>query len=96
MQSQVFQGIINAVPWDSAWVSLCAVHEEQAESSVTEGADGVCGRGHGSGFHLEPADSSYRTGAIYGAVGVVYAGWHSGDAGITAMGALALSLGIAI
>ncbi|MDE7366326.1 MAG: ZIP family metal transporter [Lachnospiraceae bacterium] len=30
------------------------------------------------------------------AVGVVYAGWMSGDAGITAMGALALSLGIAI
>lgn len=30
------------------------------------------------------------------AVGVVYAGWLSGDAGITAMGALALSLGIAI
>ena len=30
------------------------------------------------------------------AVGGVYAGWLSGDAGITAMGALALSLGIAI
>lgn len=30
------------------------------------------------------------------AVGAVYAGWISGDAGITAMGALALSLGIAI
>lgn len=30
------------------------------------------------------------------AVGVVYAGWLSGEAGITAMGALALSLGIAI
>lgn len=30
------------------------------------------------------------------AVGVVYAGWISGDAGITAMGALALSIGIAI
>lgn len=30
------------------------------------------------------------------AVGVVYAGWLSGDAGITVMGALALSLGIAI
>lgn len=30
------------------------------------------------------------------AVGVVYAGWLSGDAGITATGALALSLGIAI
>ena len=30
------------------------------------------------------------------AVGVVYAGWISGDAGITAMGALALSFGIAI
>lgn len=30
------------------------------------------------------------------AVGVVYAGWISGDAGITAAGALALSLGIAI
>lgn len=30
------------------------------------------------------------------AVGVVYAGWISGDVGITAMGALALSLGIAI
>ena len=30
------------------------------------------------------------------AVGVVYAGWLSGDAGITAMGALLLSLGIAI
>ena len=30
------------------------------------------------------------------AVGVVYAGWMSGDARITAMGALALSLGIAI
>lgn len=30
------------------------------------------------------------------AVGVVYAGWMTGDAGITAMGALALSLGIAI
>lgn len=30
------------------------------------------------------------------AVGVVYAGWVSGDVGITAMGALALSLGIAI
>lgn len=30
------------------------------------------------------------------AVGVVYAGWLSGDTGITAMGALALSLGIAI
>jgi len=30
------------------------------------------------------------------AVGVVYAGWLSGDNGITAMGALALSLGIAI
>lgn len=30
------------------------------------------------------------------AVGVVYAGWVSGNAGITAMGALALSLGIAI
>ena len=30
------------------------------------------------------------------AVGVVYAGWMSGEAGITAMGALALSLGIAI
>ncbi len=30
------------------------------------------------------------------AVGVVYAGWMSKDAGITAMGALALSLGIAI
>lgn len=30
------------------------------------------------------------------AVGVVYAGWISGDTGITAMGALALSLGIAI
>lgn len=30
------------------------------------------------------------------AVGVVYAGWLSGDAGITAMSALALSLGIAI
>lgn len=30
------------------------------------------------------------------AVGVVYAGWLSGDAGITAMGAFALSLGIAI
>ncbi len=30
------------------------------------------------------------------AVGVVYAGWLSGDAKITAMGALALSLGIAI
>lgn len=30
------------------------------------------------------------------AVGVVYAGWFSGNAGITAMGALALSLGIAI
>ena len=30
------------------------------------------------------------------AVGMVYAGWLSGDAGITAMGALALSLGIAI
>ena len=30
------------------------------------------------------------------AVGVVYAGWISGDAGITAMGALVLSLGIAI
>ena len=30
------------------------------------------------------------------AVGVVYAGWLSGDAGITAAGALALSLGIAI
>lgn len=30
------------------------------------------------------------------AVGVVYAGWMAGDAGITAMGALALSLGIAI
>ena len=30
------------------------------------------------------------------AAGVVYAGWLSGDAGITAMGALALSLGIAI
>ncbi len=30
------------------------------------------------------------------AVGVVYAGWMSGEAGITVMGALALSLGIAI
>ncbi len=30
------------------------------------------------------------------AVGVVYAGWQSGNAGITAMGALALSIGIAI
>lgn len=30
------------------------------------------------------------------AVGVVYAGWLAGDANITAMGALALSLGIAI
>lgn len=30
------------------------------------------------------------------AVGVVYAGWLSGDAGITVMGALALSIGIAI
>lgn len=30
------------------------------------------------------------------AVGVVYAGWLTGDSGITAMGALALSLGIAI
>lgn len=30
------------------------------------------------------------------AVGVVYAGWLSGETGITAMGALALSLGIAI
>lgn len=30
------------------------------------------------------------------AVGVVYAGWQAGNAGITAMGALALSLGIAI
>lgn len=30
------------------------------------------------------------------AVGVVYAGWHSGQAGISMMGALALSLGIAI
>lgn len=30
------------------------------------------------------------------AVGVVYAGWLSGEAGITALGALALSLGIAI
>ncbi len=30
------------------------------------------------------------------AVGVVYAGWMSGDMGITAMGAFALSLGIAI
>ena len=30
------------------------------------------------------------------AVGVVYAGWLSGDAGITAAGALALSIGIAI
>ena len=30
------------------------------------------------------------------AVGVVYAGWMAGDAGITAMGALALSFGIAI
>ncbi len=30
------------------------------------------------------------------AVGVVYAGWLSGDSGITDMGALALSLGIAI
>ena len=30
------------------------------------------------------------------AVGAVYAGWLSGEAGITAMGALALSLGIAI
>lgn len=30
------------------------------------------------------------------AVGVVYAGWKSGNAGITAMGALALSIGIAI
>lgn len=30
------------------------------------------------------------------AVGVVYAGWLSGEAGITAMGAFALSLGIAI
>lgn len=30
------------------------------------------------------------------AIGVVYAGWLSGDAGITAMGALVLSLGIAI
>lgn len=30
------------------------------------------------------------------AVGVVYAGWLSGDAGITLMGALALSIGIAI
>ncbi len=30
------------------------------------------------------------------AVGVVYAGWLSGDVGITAMGAMALSLGIAI
>lgn len=30
------------------------------------------------------------------AVGVVYAGWISGDAGITSMGVLALSLGIAI
>lgn len=30
------------------------------------------------------------------AVGVVYAGWLSGNSGITAMGALALSLGIAI
>ncbi len=30
------------------------------------------------------------------AVGVVYAGWLSGDSGITAMGALALSLGISI
>lgn len=30
------------------------------------------------------------------AVGVVYAGWLSGEMGITAMGALALSLGIAI
>ena len=30
------------------------------------------------------------------AVGVVYAGWASGDTGITALGALALSLGIAI
>ena len=30
------------------------------------------------------------------AVGVVYAGWISGDAGITVMGALVLSLGIAI
>lgn len=30
------------------------------------------------------------------AVGVVYAGWLSGEAGITVMGALALSLGIAI
>lgn len=30
------------------------------------------------------------------AVGVVYAGWISGNAGITGMGALALSLGIAI
>ena len=30
------------------------------------------------------------------AVGVVYAGWLSGDSGITAMAALALSLGIAI
>ncbi len=30
------------------------------------------------------------------AVGVVYAGWLSGDTGITEMGALALSLGIAI
>lgn len=30
------------------------------------------------------------------AVGVVYAGWLSGNAGISAMGALALSLGIAI
>ena len=30
------------------------------------------------------------------AVGVVYAGWISGDAGVTAMSALALSIGIAI
>lgn len=30
------------------------------------------------------------------AVGVVYAGWAAGNAGITAMGALALSIGIAI
>lgn len=30
------------------------------------------------------------------AVGVVYAGWHSGDANITLMGAVALSIGIAV
>ena len=59
------------------------------------------GQAEGPGSHLSRRAMLVLAVALHNlpegmAVGVVYAGWLSGNEGITAMGALALSLGIAI